>query len=295
MLYKIQIHSSLRLNPMQTSKKFTYFFALVISVSFIISFFLYGIQNSIAENNPQIELKPFSYSKILSRTTTVILFFSLLWFYKRIEKKPIRSLGLENISKRKKNLFLGFLAGMASLSFVVATKVIFGVSTWEPKEFLAFDYLISFYFLLSVFCIGFVEELFFRGYLLQSFVVEWGEKKAAIFTSLFFSITHFIRPMQDILILIPEFIGLFLVGYALSYAWIYTRSLYLPIGIHAGWVYVVKMQSFFVSPIPHDYHLLFGGERLVTGFISWMFMFLFLFGLKRFFEQMLQKDQMPTG
>lgn len=249
----------------------------------------------LVSENPNVELKPFTYSKILSRTTTIILFLALIWFRKKIDRMSIVSLGLTRFYQRKRELFLGFIAGVLSLSLVVGTKVIYGVSTWSPKEFFLSDWLLSFYFLLSVFYIAFVEELFFRGYLLQSFVKEWGEKKAAILTSIFFSLTHFIRPIHDPFLLVPEMIGLFLVGYALSYAFIYTRSLYLPIGIHAGWVYVVKMQSSFVAPVPHDLHWLFGGERLVTGVVAWMFMFLFLYGLKRIFEQMLQKSETLIG
>ncbi|TGL04712.1 CPBP family intramembrane metalloprotease [Leptospira bouyouniensis] len=280
---------------MTTSKKFTLFFLLVITVSFILSYFLYIFQMYLVSENPNVELKPFTYSKILSRTTTIILFLALIWFRKKIDRMSIVSLGLTRFYQRKRELFLGFIAGVLSLSLVVGTKVIYGVSTWSPKEFFLSDWLLSFYFLLSVFCIAFVEELFFRGYLLQSFVKEWGEKKAAILTSIFFSLTHFIRPIHDPFLLIPEMIGLFLVGYALSYSFIYTRSLYLPIGIHAGWVYVVKMQSSFVAPVPHDLHWLFGGERLVTGVVAWMFMFLFLYGLKRIFEQMLQKSETLIG
>lgn len=249
----------------------------------------------LVSENPNVELKPFTYSKILSRTTTIILFLALIWFRKKIDRMSIVSLGLTRFYQRKRELFLGFIAGVLSLSFVVGTKVLYGVSTWSPKEFFLSDWLLSFYFLLSVFCIAFVEELFFRGYLLQSFVKEWGEKKAAILTSIFFSLTHFIRPIHDPFLLVPEMIGLFLVGYALSYAFIYTRSLYLPIGIHAGWVYVVKMQSSFVAPVQNDLHWLFGGERLVTGVVAWMFMFLFLYGLKRIFEQMLQKSETLIG
>lgn len=270
---------------MTLSKKFSYFFAIVISVSLGISFLLYSLQMFLYSQNPGVGLKPFTFTKILSRTATIILFFSLIWFRKKIDQKSILSLGLENFFSKRKELILGFVVGIVSLSFVVATKVVFGVATWAPKVFTVSDWLMSFYFLLVVFCIGFVEELFFRGYLLQSFVKEWGEKQAAIITSLFFSLTHFIRPISDPLVLIPEMIGLFFVGYALSYAWIYTRALYLPIGIHAGWVYVVKMQKMFVDPVPHDLHWFFGGERLVTGAVAWMFMFLFLFGLRQIFSQ----------
>lgn len=275
---------------MTIHKKFTYFFLFIIIVSLTISFCLYWVQMFAYSKNPEVNLKPFTYSKILSRTATVILFISLIWFRKKIDKKNIRSLGLENFLEKKEYLWKGFLAGILSLTLVVAVKVFWGVSTWSPKTLGFSELLLSVYFLGVVVCIGFVEELFFRGYLLQSWIMELGEKKAALYTSLFFSTTHFIRPISDPMVLIPEFIGLFLVGYSLSLAWIYTRSLYLSIGIHAGWVYVVKMQSFFVDPIPHDMHWVFGGDRLVTGITSWLCMFVFLWFLKKSFEKTIQRE-----
>ncbi|TGK49200.1 CPBP family intramembrane metalloprotease [Leptospira kanakyensis] len=273
---------------MSVYKKFTIFFLSVILLSLLVSLLIYNLQMFAYHKNPETQLKPFHFSKILSRTTTVVLFISLIWFRKKIDKKSIQSLGLENFSINKHQLWIGFLAGILSLSLVVVVKIFFGVSTLAPKTWELFDLIKCLYFLGAVFCIAFVEELFFRGYLLQSWIGDLGEKKAAVYTSLFFSLTHFIRPISDPMIFVSEFIGLFLVGYILSLAWIYTRKLYLSIGIHAGWVYVVKMQPYFVDSIPHDNHLVFGGERLVSGGISWMFMILFVWFLKLSYDKTLE-------
>ncbi|TGL87135.1 CPBP family intramembrane metalloprotease [Leptospira congkakensis] len=276
---------------MSVYKKFTVFFLSIIFLSLIASLAIYSLQMFLYQNNPETQLKPYHFSKILSRTATVILFISLIWFRKKIDKKSIQSLGLENFSKRKQQLWIGFLAGILSLSLVVVVKIFFDVSTLAPKTWEFFDLVKCLYFLAAVFCIAFVEELFFRGYLLQSWISDLGEKKASVYTSLFFSLTHFIRPISDPLIFVSEFIGLFLVGYTLSLAWIYTRALYLSIGIHAGWVYVVKMQPYFVDSIPHDNHWVFGGERLVSGGISWMFMIAFVWFLKLSYDRTLENKK----
>ncbi|TGK87674.1 CPBP family intramembrane metalloprotease [Leptospira noumeaensis] len=276
---------------MSVYKKFTVFFVSIIFLSLLVSALIYNLQMFVYHKNQETQLKPFHFSKILSRTATVVLFISLIWFRKKIDKKSIQSLGLENFSKNKPQLWIGFLVGILTLSLVIIVKIFFGVSTFSPKTWEIFDLVKCFYFLVAVFCIAFVEELFFRGYLLQSWIGDLGEKKAAVYTSLFFSLTHFIRPISDPLIFVSEFIGLFLVGYILSLAWIYTRTLYLSIGIHAGWVYVVKMQPYFVESIPHDNHWVFGGERLVSGGISWMFMIALVWFLKLSYERTLENKK----
>lgn len=266
---------------MNLSKRFTVFFLLVMGVSFACSGILYMIQLSLQVAHPEVPLKPFTFSKILSRTATIVLFLSLVWFRKNVDKQSLRSLGLDHFQKHKQEILWGFFAGILSLTSVVLLKWAFAGLVWSPKDFGLFDLGLMLYFILSVFCIAFVEELFFRGYLLQSFVPEWGPYKAALATSLFFSATHFIRPIHDPILWIPEFIGLFLVGFALCLGWIYTKSLYLSIGIHAGWVYVVKMQSFFWKQTPNDLNWWFGGERLVSGPIAWICMGIFLVSLQK--------------
>ncbi|GBF50112.1 hypothetical protein LPTSP4_16360 [Leptospira ryugenii] len=269
---------------MNIYRKFSHFFLFGIALSLLLSAILYGMQMYFISLHSGEGLKPFTFSKILSRTATIVLFVSMVWFRKRVDQKSIISLGLSNFSQNKHYLMKGFLAGIVSLSLVVIVQLLVGASTWNPKAWGTFETIKFVYILFVVLLIGLVEELFFRGFLLQAWINELGTKKGALYTSLFFSLTHFIRPIHDPLLLIPEFIGLFLVGYALSLAFIYTKSLYLPIGIHAGWVFVAKMESQFVDRIPYEMHWVFGGERLVTSAIAWVFMALFLLFLKKSYD-----------
>ncbi|EOQ87154.1 hypothetical protein LEP1GSC202_2619 [Leptospira yanagawae serovar Saopaulo str. Sao Paulo = ATCC 700523] len=157
---------------------------------------MFNLQNYLQTQNPNVELKPFTFTKILSRTATIILFFSLIWFRKKIDKKSISSLGLEQFGKRRNELLIGFLVGIISLSLVVTTKVIFGVSTWAPKEFTNNDWFFSAYFLLVVFFIGFVEELFFQRVSFTILCFRMGRKKSChhhqfiFFTHTFHSSHH---------------------------------------------------------------------------------------------------------
>jgi len=104
-----------------------------------------------------------------------------------------------------------------------------------------------------------IEETFFRGFILGIFL-RTGQKYAAILlTSAFYSLVHFLKaPDQpgtvvtwtsgfnsiahsfaqfaDPTMVMASFATLFLIGLVLAHGRIGTRSLWLPIGLHAGWI-----------------------------------------------------------
>jgi CAAX protease family protein len=104
-----------------------------------------------------------------------------------------------------------------------------------------------------------IEESFFRG-LLLGILLRSGRVKMSIFaTSALYSIVHFLKaPAQtsavvtwtsgfnsiansfaqfaDPMLVLAAFTTLFLIGWILADARLSTRSLWLPIGLHAGWI-----------------------------------------------------------
>ena len=79
--------------------------------------------------------------------------------------------------------------------------------------------------------IAWQEELLSRGYQLQNIAegsnIYWG----AILSSVLFSFFHLSNPGANW----PSMLGVFLAGLMLSVGYIFTRQLWLPIGIHLGW------------------------------------------------------------
>ncbi|MBT5307528.1 MAG: CPBP family intramembrane metalloprotease [Candidatus Scalindua sp.] len=167
--------------------------------------------------------------------------------------------------------------------------------------------------------IGIIEEIFFRGYLLQSFQENMSLPKAVCVCSLIYSILHFFK--ADVLVStgfqpfvgfttmaqffkpiffeflknLPAIIGLFLVGVVLSYAFIKTKSLYLSIGLHAGMVFMVKADTMFISRMREEQVLLFGGgSKLITGVLVWFLLIFILFVIKRIYSRTVdirQRDE----
>ncbi len=163
--------------------------------------------------------------------------------------------------------------------------------------------------------IGFMEEIFFRGYLLQSFQENMSLPKAVCVCSLIYSMLHFFK--ADVFVStgfqpfvgfttmaqffkpiffefvnnLPAIIGLFLVGVVLSYAFIKTKSLYLSIGLHAGMVLMMKADSLFLVRVREKLDWLFGGSGLVTGTLVWSLLIFILFVIKKIYSRTLEVSE----
>jgi membrane protease YdiL (CAAX protease family) len=111
-----------------------------------------------------------------------------------------------------------------------------------------------------------IEEAFFRGLVLGA-LLKTGRKYMSIFvTSARYSIVHFLKApthtssivtwtsgfnsvahafvqFTDPVLVAAGFTTLFLIGWILADARLLTRSLWLPIGLHAGWIFIAGVFS----------------------------------------------------
>ncbi len=138
-----------------------------------------------------------------------------------------------------------------------------------------------------------VEEWIFRALLIGLWLRITGAWMACIGTSLVFAFVHFLEPPRgaemadprawtagfELLGLVlrnylnPQFIAaelltLFTVGMALAWARLRTGSLWLPIGMHAGWIFAFKSFNLFHHPTPENgLGALFVGDSLKEGIL----------------------------
>lgn len=143
---------------------------------------------------------------------------------------------------------------------------------------------------------GFMEEVFFRGLLFLGLLEAGRPLRAYVLTNLFYAALHFVEPGEDYFLdrleplagfrhllltfdpfldpleLLPGFIGLFLIGTVLSYALARTRNLYLPIGLHAGWIIALKMVRVFGDFSRQDLGWAFGSTdpKILSGVVTWL-------------------------
>ncbi len=124
--------------------------------------------------------------------------------------------------------------------------------------------------LSTAFIVSIIEEWVFRGVLFALLLRSLKPKSVIIGLSVFFAAVHFLKPLNPIsdptatfagfellgqialTFLNPEFfigvfLTLFLVGVILAYARHVTGYIWLSIGLHAGWVFTMKMFSSYTS------------------------------------------------
>jgi membrane protease YdiL (CAAX protease family) len=249
----------------------------------------------------------FPFDRVMRR---VILVVSILVLYrerKRLDIKSLASMGLARRRGWKSLLIRGWILGFCSLAIMLLVMMMIGSRFVECDFSGPWDFIFQLaHAFLTGAVVALIEEVFFRGFILQSLLKDLRAGVAVFWTSVFFAIVHFFnaadlpnpgwlapfygfkavayffQPLRTPSEWIPGFIGLFLVGVVLAYACLWTRSLYLAIGLHAGWVFTIKAEGIFLVRLKSFYPWFFGGGEIVTGVFGWI-MLLFMLAILRYF------------
>ena len=215
---------------------------------------------------------PFSFMRIFNRCFLLFGLTGAYFFRTRFQKKPLASLGLAKEEHTLSLIVKGVVFALLSLLVLtllsrLCQTVVFEYHPPKLKKL--------FYYVSGAILIAFFEELFFRGFLLQTLMEDLPTRPSVILSSMIYSLAHFIRPLvlnepNELSLFYTESVGLFLFGILMSYAFLRTRSLYLPMGLHGGFVFFLKMDGIFVNRPMVTPEWLFGGERLVGGIVTWL-------------------------
>jgi hypothetical protein len=139
-----------------------------------------------------------------------------------------------------------------------------GIAGWltvERAEWQPVDFSVS---IVSWLIISFNEELAFRGYILQRLAQAWGLPAAVVVSSLIFAMVHVLNPNVQPLAMV----SLFVAGLLLACAYLVSRSLWLPIGLHIGWnLAEMHLLGFAGSgaPEPALFRSVVDGPEVMTG------------------------------
>ncbi|MFZ5802964.1 MAG: CPBP family intramembrane glutamic endopeptidase [Candidatus Omnitrophota bacterium] len=241
---------------------------------------------------------PYKFERIFNRLVMIGTLVAVVFFV-RIGRSTLQDYGLLWERKRSPRILAGFFgAGFGTLFLLLCVKLLFDQAAWRFR-----DDSLGGYFerlslsLLSALVIGLIEEFFFRGFVFSSFRKLFKERFVLplLLTNGLYALIHFINFKKpyipgdpdffDSLHLaaapvlsmryFPEFwheaVGLFLFGIVLTLALRRTRSLYSAIGLHAGCVFFVKIQSFFVDSLGKE-SLWFSSSKMYDGFAGWGFL-----------------------
>ena len=155
------------------------------------------------------------------------------WAVVRLRKEPLSSVGFQLGRPWFRQAALGLALGVGSLLLAVLLIRMFGGVTLQldpQRSGLALAYGLYVFLFVSLF-----EETLFRGFLFQRLVAGAGIWAAQLAFALLFAIGHWDNPGMDGATKVVASIELGLAAVLLGLAYLRTRSLALPIGIHLGW------------------------------------------------------------
>ena len=167
-------------------------------------------------------------------------FLLLLQFFwgKKVHRQPqlLKRYGLAGTRQNGLNLLKGLSIGLLFTFSLFALEGLLGwVKFQTPQAVLPRIILEG---LVSALGIALAEELVFRGWLLDELQRDYSQRTSLWADAIIFAVSHFLKPLGEMIRTFPAFPGLLLLGLTLVWA---KRSsgelLGLPIGIHAGLVW----------------------------------------------------------
>jgi uncharacterized protein len=156
----------------------------------------------------------------------------------------------------------------------------------------------------SAVAVALLEETFFRGTLLGGLRRAWSPIGALVLSSLIYAWVHFFerppppqtvewhtglvvlaqmcRGFLDVTALAPGFLTLALAGAILGLAFQRTGNLYFSVGLHAGWIFWLKLSGTLTSVPSQANSWFWGSGKLIDGWLAMGVMTVVLTLLMRF-------------
>ncbi|MDP3919943.1 MAG: CPBP family intramembrane metalloprotease [Candidatus Omnitrophota bacterium] len=238
---------------------------------------------------------PFKFERIFNR---LVMIFSIaaIVFFVRIRRETIERFGIFWDSRSLRFWTVSFVSGLVVLGGLLVVKMGVGDAEWSLADMGLPDWgFVIAKALVSALVIGFIEEIFFRGFIFNTLRERFsqGLVMSLVSTNVFYALLHFVsgkkpfvgpeptfwdslRLMQapfmtlgDWQAVWPGAIGLFIFGLVLNMLFLQTRSLYPSIGFHAGCVFFIKMDGnffFYKNQSP----LLYGSSDMYDGLAGWI-------------------------
>ena len=149
-----------------------------------------------------------------------------------IHRKPFRAVGLYLQPTTFREFGVGCLLGFLMMFGILIILVSLGYAKFSMTASSPGNVLLTISSAVAFFAIAaFAEELFFRGYLFQVLTQGLTLFPALIIMAVAFSFSHGSNPSVDTL----ASVNIALAGLWLSIAYVKTRSLWLPFGLHFSW------------------------------------------------------------
>ena len=234
------------------------------------------------------------FHRYLNRCMLLVALAGLWPLARAFQLTNAQSLGLSWQAGSRRMLGLGLAAGFGSLLGAALLMALAGVRTFNfshaPQVLLELAVNAT----LSAVSVAVLEELLFRGLIFSALKQSLSVPAAIVASSIFFSVVHFLarvehtgpvdwasgfallpgmlRGIADPKTLAPDIITLAAGGAALALAYQRTGSLWFSIGLHAGWVFWLKVFKTVTSTGATAGGAFWGTEKLLDGWLAFLVM-----------------------
>lgn len=229
--------------------------------------------------------RPFTFSRVWNRVFEILLVVGLLLAWRRLDLGGPSAIGFRRAGWVR-DLGRGLAAGVAGLGVGLALCWVGGALRpelrFEPGKTAGKALLGA----GAAIAVGVGEEALFRGVLLRRLSLDMGRAAGVAATTGIYAAVHAIGKSEKIARPAPAagferlrtlfeplarprafrmLVGLALFGSLLAWARLGSGGLWLPIGIHAGWVAVFRIGRLFFEIEPHPAWLVGPGWPPVVG------------------------------
>lgn len=199
-------------------------FFVFVGISQILAMLVLGLK--LTERHSSLttfQTTVFTLCMFLATFTVVAMFRQ--W----IDKESFRSLGFR-LKNALNESVAGIVMGVLMISSGFVLLLLLHEINWVGTRPDLSGILLSVILFTAV---AFNEELIFRGYILGNLMLSMNRYVALLVTSVLFSLLHMGNASFNWL----SFLSILLAGLLLGLPYIFTRSLWLPIGLHFSWNY----------------------------------------------------------
>jgi uncharacterized protein len=164
------------------------------------------------------------------------------------DRRPFTDIGLQGGAASMQNLIWGLVLGGGAAALMLLAPLIAGTGHLVPRggEVLSWPSLLFYFSTLAIAAAG--EEMIFRGYAFQLLVDKIGPFATVLPVAVIFGLTHASNPHASLL----GVINTILWGVVLGFAFLRSRDLWLPIGLHFGWNLVLPLFGVNLSGLTID-------------------------------------------
>ena len=235
---------------------FAAYFLGVIVLACLLAPPLYWVGNALAEIGVLPFLRGFPFHRYFSRCLQISALALLFPAFRAAGIRQLAALGIDHNPGWKRDLAAGFVIAFVPVVLLAAAYIGFDVYRLNNKTAIAGVLRV----VGTAAAVPILEEFLFRGVLLGLCLRIVGPIRAAAISSLVFGIAHFLRVAKPAVaapvgwlsgfaqlplafssappwpLLGWGFLSLVVAGLILAFATLSTRSLFLAIGLHAGWI-----------------------------------------------------------